>query len=538
MKRLFGIVSFIFIALSINAQSVTLTVTGNGQTKDIATRNALRDAIEQTYGTFVSANTKILDDEIVVDEIVSVANGTVEEYKEVSSYELPDGKGWLVCIQATVSTSKLTAYAQNKGQSTEFAGNTFGMNFKLFKLQQENVSKVLDNLATVVESIMPYIFDVSLTVSEPTMALDNDHLYHTRGWSPDALHDSEHFKGIDCKYSFDRMKRHEGFLNEFNKQDNAYVVFKVKYYPNKKNMAALLSTIRETLNAISITPAEANDIQIAFGGCASAIMLNYMTENSRASIYSLDEKEQETSSPYSTTREYFESLNIPPDIIKVFEKALSEGKSTVEVEIDGKSDVIYLNVGEDKKQETFNPCESLGKYVFILNATPESMTKFQDRIHLSRCQSAYNFEIVDNNGTVSSFNMWPYFLQAILHVSTHCADSHSYEWGYHELSYSEKDLDEKYIFIPHGGFQRREGDFSCFVNGEGIFQHCVLYGTPHWFINHGFKSEKDNWVLRNVVVDSYEVPIYRVGKTELNIIASVPISEIGKYSSFEIRRAH
>lgn len=59
---------------------VTLTVNGQGQTKEQATTNALRSAIEQTFGVFVSSNTQILNDDLVKDEI---ARFRLEIYKDI-----------------------------------------------------------------------------------------------------------------------------------------------------------------------------------------------------------------------------------------------------------------------------------------------------------------------------------------------------------------------------------------------------------------------------------------------------------------------
>ena len=60
---------------------VLLIVSGDGSTKEEATKAALRSAIEQAFGTFVSSNTKILNDELVKDEIVTVASGNIKSYK-------------------------------------------------------------------------------------------------------------------------------------------------------------------------------------------------------------------------------------------------------------------------------------------------------------------------------------------------------------------------------------------------------------------------------------------------------------------------
>lgn len=133
-------------AYAADKDEITLTVTSDGATKDEAIKNALRTAIEQAYGAFVSANTTILNDELVKDEIVTVSNGSIKEYKILSEYEKGGGSGYSVTANATVSLPHLITYAKNHGSECEFAGNTFGMEMKLFKLQKENELKAIYNL--------------------------------------------------------------------------------------------------------------------------------------------------------------------------------------------------------------------------------------------------------------------------------------------------------------------------------------------------------------------------------------------------------
>ena len=61
---------------------VILVVSGDGPNKEEATKNALRSAIEQAYGTFVSANTSIVNDDLVKDEIATVASGNIKSFRE------------------------------------------------------------------------------------------------------------------------------------------------------------------------------------------------------------------------------------------------------------------------------------------------------------------------------------------------------------------------------------------------------------------------------------------------------------------------
>ena len=115
-----------------------------------------------------------MNDELVKDEIVTIANGNIKSYKEISSTAMPDGSQF-VTLKATVSVSKLISYAQSKGAETEFAGATFGMNMKLKELNKQNEKKVLENLIVQVKEMMPYVFDRTLDVKDPVVV--NDSLY-------------------------------------------------------------------------------------------------------------------------------------------------------------------------------------------------------------------------------------------------------------------------------------------------------------------------------------------------------------------------
>lgn len=171
MKKIF-VLGFLLITLIANADvqsvdDVTLVVNGIADTKEEAIHIALRSAVEQAYGVFVSANTSIINDELVKDEIATVTSGNIKSFTELSSVSLPEGE-CAVTIQAVVSTQNLAAYAKSKGASCEFAGATFGANLKLIELNRINTKKAFDNLMVQLESMAPYIFDYELEVGNPS----------------------------------------------------------------------------------------------------------------------------------------------------------------------------------------------------------------------------------------------------------------------------------------------------------------------------------------------------------------------------------
>ena len=168
-KRIFIIALFILSVFQVSAQNsdeVTLVVSADGVTKEETTKIALRSAIEQAYGAFVSANTTILNDELVKDEIVTISNGNIKSYKEIANEDLPNGNIF-VSLQVTVSINKLVSYAQSKGVETEFAGATFAMNLKMEELNKRNEEKIIADMFDVMERLYMTGIDYKISVDNP-----------------------------------------------------------------------------------------------------------------------------------------------------------------------------------------------------------------------------------------------------------------------------------------------------------------------------------------------------------------------------------
>lgn len=170
MKKLTLLLFAMLTVFGASAQeTIKLTVSGEGATKEVATANALKSAIEQAFGTFVSANTQILNDEIVKDEIATISSGNIQEYKELSCITMPNGQQ-SVSLSATVSIGNLISYAKSKGSSAEFAGATFAMNMKMRKLNAENETTALYNMLDQLYALAPSVFDWELEVGEPAVS--------------------------------------------------------------------------------------------------------------------------------------------------------------------------------------------------------------------------------------------------------------------------------------------------------------------------------------------------------------------------------
>lgn len=153
------------------ANEAQLVVSADGKTKEEATKSALRSAIEQVCGAFVSSDTEILNDEIVKDEVVTISSGNIRDYKELACETLSNGNV-SVTLQAIVNVSKIISYVQNKGATAEFAGATFAMNMQMYELNKRNEEIAMQNMFKQVRALYADAISYSLQVDTPQLKYD------------------------------------------------------------------------------------------------------------------------------------------------------------------------------------------------------------------------------------------------------------------------------------------------------------------------------------------------------------------------------
>lgn len=134
---------FVFLAAHIsmachagNNDEVTLIVTSDGASKDEAVKNALRTAIEQTYGVFVSTNTEILNDDLVKDEIATLSSGNIKKFTELAYSK--EGSRHIISLNVIVSRGKLLSYAKSRGAICELDGASMYADMQLQEMYKQN----------------------------------------------------------------------------------------------------------------------------------------------------------------------------------------------------------------------------------------------------------------------------------------------------------------------------------------------------------------------------------------------------------------
>jgi hypothetical protein len=148
-------------------KTVTLITSGQGKTQEEAKQNALRNAIEQAFGAFISSHTEVVNDNLVKDEIISVSNGNIQKYEIISESVLPDNLGYTTTLKTIVSISKLTSFCESKGMQIEIKGSLFAFNVIQKELSASNEKKALQELVLIAQNIAPKMFDYILSTNDP-----------------------------------------------------------------------------------------------------------------------------------------------------------------------------------------------------------------------------------------------------------------------------------------------------------------------------------------------------------------------------------
>ena len=170
MRQQFTLIIFaVLLSVAGFAQenTVTLKTTGSAETKEKAVQYALRSAIEQAFGAFISSNTEILNDELVADEITSVASGNIEKYEILSETVNEEGASWFVTANVVVSVGKLTEFVQAKGVEVEVKGGLFAINIKQKQLNSDGEYKAILDMLKPFHEAMLNAYDYELEVGQP-----------------------------------------------------------------------------------------------------------------------------------------------------------------------------------------------------------------------------------------------------------------------------------------------------------------------------------------------------------------------------------
>jgi hypothetical protein len=130
---------------------ISLISAGEGKSKEDAINKALRSAVEQAFGVFVSSNTEILNDQLIKDDMTSISQGNIERYEIISDTK-GDGEGHIVSLSVDVSVGKMVKYVEGKGGKLNFNGSILAFNIEQQKLRESNEVKAVEDLLNYLQN--------------------------------------------------------------------------------------------------------------------------------------------------------------------------------------------------------------------------------------------------------------------------------------------------------------------------------------------------------------------------------------------------
>jgi hypothetical protein len=151
---------------------VQVIASGDGDTKDKAVSAALRHCIEKTFGVFISANSKIVNDSLVTDEIASIASGNIISYEVVS--ELENAGNVNVVVSALVSPENVVKVFKGKGYEFEINGGVYVQNILKEEFYKKQELEIINNFINTWRNIQ--LFDFDIQVGEPSKISPDDYV--------------------------------------------------------------------------------------------------------------------------------------------------------------------------------------------------------------------------------------------------------------------------------------------------------------------------------------------------------------------------
>lgn len=182
MKKILIAILILIPFFASAADEISLTASGNGTTQDAAVKSALRNAIEQAYGAFISTNTQILNNKLVKDEIVSLSQGVVKSYNIESSAFIKENNSYFVTVKAVVSMNTMASFVNSKtNSSVKVSMGVFDANIKQAELNKQAEKKIIYNLVDFIASV-PHLFSYELSLDEPFVSRTYKNVYELRGY--------------------------------------------------------------------------------------------------------------------------------------------------------------------------------------------------------------------------------------------------------------------------------------------------------------------------------------------------------------------
>jgi hypothetical protein len=231
-------------------EDITITTSGSGKSQEVAKQNALRSALEQTFGTFISSKTEIFNDQLIVEQMSSITAGNIKSYEILNQSQLPNGE-YAITLKAIISIEKLLSFVESKGINIDIKGSTFATNIKQQILNEKAEFFAVSEMVGIIHEAMQIAFDFKIDAKNP-ISLDSE----SKNWAIPITATVVANKNMDFANNYFFATLSGLSLNQSETEE--YQSLNKKYYPihvlsygtikvfnlrNKKSLLAILSLV-------------------------------------------------------------------------------------------------------------------------------------------------------------------------------------------------------------------------------------------------------------------------------------------------------
>ena len=163
MRRVIIFLFLSIITVNCFGNDVIIISEGTGKNKSEATISALRFALAEAYGTYISSMSSIDTNDLFSDETVMITNGNIKSYKEISYNE----SSHTIKLNVIVSLDKLNKYVENHGSSVSIDGSRLIVNMEIKAENRGNTDISFNHFLEKLSETACKMYNYSLVISEP-----------------------------------------------------------------------------------------------------------------------------------------------------------------------------------------------------------------------------------------------------------------------------------------------------------------------------------------------------------------------------------
>ena len=140
-----------------------IIASGFGANPDQALQKALRNAVEEAVGSYISSNTLIENDDLIEDKILSLSRGFIKDFRTLSTEKI-DGET-KVTVAAIVTGDQVIETLKSSGVEVKIKGNLLFSQFSDFQRQMDDEAKLVGSLFSEVPKNS--IVDYNISYAQP-----------------------------------------------------------------------------------------------------------------------------------------------------------------------------------------------------------------------------------------------------------------------------------------------------------------------------------------------------------------------------------